>query len=254
MKTVCEDDYVWLCGSIACLDQWAALKRSWEQPLKKWIATFLQSVSVELFFRNSFDNTLLSHTSEPAASGVIVDLLCHYLFVLVCVYSGPKLHTLIFWRRHLKNGPNNYVSHQIAAHRRAALYLRCTQTNINRRIPTQTHTFPHAQLLKTGELGCNALTRPDPQVCVTVRVIYSRSKCRFRSEPVSSPSLREAKTSVHPVCPSVSSPFTKNTAEHPTTSPKQQHTRTDGEVCVDADRKEEREREREREREEVDLL
>ncbi len=124
------------------------------------------------------------------------------------------------------------------------------QTSDANVLRVKTHTFPHAQLLKTGEVGCNALTRPRSSgvcVCVTDRVIYSRSKCCFRSEPVSSPSLRDAKTSVHPVCPSVSSPFTKNTAEHP--SPKQQHTRTDGEVCVDADRTEEREREERRERE-----
>ncbi|XP_058613462.1 uncharacterized protein LOC131528395 [Onychostoma macrolepis] len=58
---------------------------------------------------------------------------------------------------------------------------------------------------------------------------------KLRSEPVSSPSLRDAKMSVHPVCPSVSSPFTKNAAEHPTTSLKQRHTRTDGERHPDED-------------------
>lgn len=90
---------------------------------------FLDSLSITLAF------------THIRASGVWCN--CRFaMSLLVCVYSRPKLHTLIFWRQHLKNGPNNYVSHQIAAHRRAALYLRYTQTNINRPRTQTSCVFP----------------------------------------------------------------------------------------------------------------
>lgn len=127
-------------------------------------------------------------------------------------------------------------------------HMSTTDSNIVR-IVTQTHTETDFHTCRTLEnmVSSNTLTRPDPQVCLSVCVIFipglsvvsdpSRSHLRLwgtqrrlsilsaRASPLHS---QNAQTSIQ------------------TTSPKQRHTRTDWEVCVDTDRKEERGRERER--------